>query len=70
MVAEEKCTKHLRVRLDHLKEHSNDEHKSSAVMWKKKRLDRMLIDHFLRAGYYETAAKLARDADIEVNPIG
>lgn len=26
----------------------------------------MLIDHFLRAGYYDTAAKLAKDADVEV----
>lgn len=63
--AEEKCTKHLHVRLDHLKEHA-DEHKSSTLVWKKKRLDRMLVDHLLRAGYYESAGRLARDAQIEV----
>ena len=65
VVAEEKCTKHLRIRLEHLKDHADDK-KSCAILWKKKQLDRMLIDHFLRNGYYETATKLAKDADIEV----
>ena len=65
IVAEEKCTKHLHVRLDHLKEHA-DERKSSTLVWKKKRLDRMLVDHLLRAGYYDTASSLATDAQIEV----
>ncbi|CAB3988064.1 macrophage erythroblast attacher-like [Paramuricea clavata] len=64
VVAEEKCTKHLHVRLEHLKEHA-DERKSSMLVWKKKRLDRMLVDHLLRAGYYETAGRLAADAQIE-----
>jgi macrophage erythroblast attacher len=36
------------------------------LVWKKKRLDRMLVDHLLRAGYYETAGRLAADAQIEV----
>jgi len=36
------------------------------LVWKKKRLDRMLVDHCLRQGFYETAKKLSLDADIEV----
>lgn len=27
--------------------------------WRKVRLDRMLVDYFLRNGYYDSAAKLA-----------
>ena len=57
--------RHCRARLDHIKEHA-DERKSAVVLWKKKRLDRMLVDHCLRSGFYETAIKLARDSDIEV----
>jgi len=37
-----------------------------AAQWRKKRLDRMLVDHFLRSGYYNTAIKLARHSGIEV----
>ena len=33
--------------------------------WKQKRLDRMLVEHLLRAGLYDTAVKLARDTKIE-----
>jgi len=38
-----------------------------AAQWRKKRLDRMLVDHFLRSGYYNTAIKLARHSGIEVS---
>lgn len=65
VIAEEKYTGHLHTRLEHLKEHA-DEQKSSVILWKKKRVDRMLVDHLLRAGYYETASKLAVEAHIEV----
>ena len=52
-------------RVDHLKE--NDTQVSMmAVQWRKRRLDRMLVDHFLRSGYYNTAIKLARHSGIEV----
>ncbi|EDO31713.1 predicted protein [Nematostella vectensis] len=61
---EDVCVKHCRARLDHIKEHA-DPRKSAMVVWKKKRLDRMLVDHCLRLGFYETAKKLAQDADIE-----
>ncbi|KFM83088.1 Macrophage erythroblast attacher, partial [Stegodyphus mimosarum] len=51
-------------RLDHLKEHGSSS-ESAVTQWKKKRLDRMLVDHFLRCGYYNTALKLAKHSNIE-----
>ena len=61
-------------RVDHLKENDVGGAQvggqvSAAMMsaqWRKKRLDRMLVDHFLRSGYYNTAIKLARHSGIEV----
>lgn len=50
-------------RLEHLKEHSLPSNQGS--IWNKKRLDRMLVEHFLRCGYYNTALKLATQAQIE-----
>lgn len=38
----------------------------SPTPWQKNRLDRMLVEYFLRAGYYNTALKLARHSNIEV----
>ncbi|XP_075986373.1 E3 ubiquitin-protein transferase Katazuke [Anticarsia gemmatalis] len=53
-------------RLDHLKEQaaslsepSTPQVKTSLNQWRKVRLDRMLVDYFLRNGYYECANKLA-----------
>ncbi|GAB0099139.1 E3 ubiquitin-protein transferase MAEA [Sergentomyia squamirostris] len=53
-------------RLEHLKQnvvtHSAlcDEVQSAATnQWKKTRLDRMIVEHFLRLGYYESAERLA-----------
>jgi len=51
-------------RVDHIKEHASSSN-NSISHWKKKRLDRMLVEYFLRSGYYETAIKLARHSDIE-----
>ncbi|XP_015910191.1 E3 ubiquitin-protein transferase MAEA [Parasteatoda tepidariorum] len=51
-------------RLDHLKQHGSSQD-SAVAQWKKKRLDRMLVDHFLRCGYYNTALKLAKHSNIE-----
>lgn len=50
-------------RLDHLKEHGNT---SPGVVnqWRKQRLDRMLVEYFLRKGYYKTAMKLADSSDL------
>ena len=60
-------------RLDHLKDYCNhtknvdymDSDSADVVIWKRKRMDRMLVDHCLRSGYYETAIELARSSDIE-----
>ena len=54
-------------RLEHLKDYclksnSND---AAITQWKKKRLDRMLVDHFLRSGYYDSAINLALHSQIE-----
>ena len=62
---EEECVKHCRERVEHLKEHA-DNRKSAVLLWKKKRLDRMIVDHCLRSGCYETAKMLAQDAQVEV----
>uniref|UniRef100_T1J0Z8 E3 ubiquitin-protein transferase MAEA n=1 Tax=Strigamia maritima TaxID=126957 RepID=T1J0Z8_STRMM len=51
-------------RVDHLKEYDNT-NSNAFTLWKKKRLDRMLVEYFLRCGYYNTAIKLAQHSDIE-----
>lgn len=51
-------------RLDHLKD-GNNATGAALSQWRKKRLDRMLVEYFLRAGYYNTAIKLAQHSDIE-----
>lgn len=38
--------------------------------WKKTRVDRMLVDHFLRAGHYSAALRLAESSGIEVGEEG
>ena len=35
------------------------------AQWRKTRVDRMLVEHFLRVGYYDTAVSLAKHFDIE-----
>lgn len=58
-------------RLEHVKEYALKANSTvpsdiAAVnKWKRKRLDRMLVEHFLRCGYYESAIKLARHSGIE-----
>ena len=50
-------------RLDHLKEHGNTA-PSAVNQWRRQRLDRMLVEYFLRKGYYKTATKLADTAEL------
>jgi len=52
-------------RLDHLTETENTV-PAMANAWRKKRLDRMLVEYFLRTGYYNTAIQLAKHSGIEV----
>lgn len=56
-------------RLEHLKEHSptspNGQVSQGAVnQWRRKRLDRMVLEYFLRNGYYSAAITLADRSDI------
>ncbi|ETE63135.1 Macrophage erythroblast attacher, partial [Ophiophagus hannah] len=52
--AEDESAKLCKRRIEHLKEHSSDQ-PAAANMWKKKRMDRMMVEHLLRCGYYNTA---------------
>ncbi|XP_072026731.1 E3 ubiquitin-protein transferase MAEA-like [Amphiura filiformis] len=61
---EEDSARVCKRRLEHLKEYDRA-NGSALAQWKKKRVDRMLVEYFLRAGYYETAVKLARHSNIE-----
>ncbi|MEQ2182933.1 hypothetical protein GOODEAATRI_027312, partial [Goodea atripinnis] len=62
--AEDESAKLCKRRIEHLKEHSSDQ-PGSVNLWKKKRMDRMMVEHLLRCGYYNTAVKLARQSGIE-----
>jgi macrophage erythroblast attacher len=58
----------LRVRIEQLQKfmgitHPNDE---LFLQWSRVRVDRILVDHLLREGCYESAIKLAKDSGIEV----
>ncbi|XP_064630741.1 E3 ubiquitin-protein transferase MAEA-like [Lineus longissimus] len=61
---ETEAAKACKRRVDHLKEFERLS-VTAQNQWKKKRLDRMLVDYFLRSGYYNTALKLAQDSSIE-----
>lgn len=68
-------------RLEHLREDTVEEEKYSVgidnqllngfsskarnTKFGKKHLDRMLVEHFLRCGYYDTAIKLAKESQVE-----
>ncbi|XP_060064943.1 E3 ubiquitin-protein transferase MAEA-like [Ylistrum balloti] len=54
----------IKRRVEHLKEAESLE-PHAKPLWHKKRLDRMLVEYFLRSGYYNTAIKLAQHSDIE-----
>lgn len=65
-------------RLEHLREYCTKGNESNQLSgsaeeptdpfianWKRQRMDRMLVDHCLRSGFYETALELAQYSDIE-----
>jgi macrophage erythroblast attacher len=56
----------LKKRLEHLKDCYNGS-LSVVKSFKKSRVDRILIDYFLRSSYYDTAQLLASKANIQVN---
>ena len=67
--AEDESAKLCKRRIEHLKEHSSDQ-PAAASLWKRKRMDRMMVEHLLRCGYYNTAVKLARQSGVEVCRVG
>jgi macrophage erythroblast attacher len=52
-----------RARLSHLKDLGPPE-RDGHIKWSRARIDRILVDHMLRSGYYEAASQLAHAADI------
>uniref|UniRef100_A0AAY4EZA7 E3 ubiquitin-protein transferase MAEA n=1 Tax=Denticeps clupeoides TaxID=299321 RepID=A0AAY4EZA7_9TELE len=62
--AEGESAKLCKRRIEHLKEHCGEQVASVGV-WKRKRMDRMMVEHLLRCGYYNTAVKLAQQSGIE-----
>ena len=52
-------------RLEHLKE-CDTSSEVEQKQWRKTRLNRMLVEYFLRAGYYNTALQLAEMSNIQV----
>jgi len=57
---EVRVAKVCRGRAEHLKEGcAEDSGGQSSKLWRKQRLDRMLVEHFLRQGLYDTAIQLA-----------
>lgn len=61
-------------RIEHLKEYQNRAAKvdpannpTDLVLseWRSKRMDRMIVDHCLRSGYYDTAVQLSKYSNIE-----
>ncbi|XP_067935806.1 E3 ubiquitin-protein transferase MAEA-like [Watersipora subatra] len=64
MEDETEAAKVCRRRLSHLQNYENLS-ESEQALWRKKRLDRMLVEYCLRLGYYDTALKLATHSDIK-----
>jgi macrophage erythroblast attacher len=54
----------LKKRIEHLKDHDSSDQLISKN-FKRLRLERMLIDYFLRTGFYETAQLLANQSEIQ-----
>ncbi|RUS88059.1 hypothetical protein EGW08_004225 [Elysia chlorotica] len=61
------ATRVIKRRLEHLQERDACGTKDGPppLTWQKSRLDRMLVEYFLRAGYYNSALKLAQHSGIE-----
>lgn len=57
-------------RIDHLKEHatltsSGGVSQGGVNQWRRKRIDRMVVEYFLRNGYYNAAITLAEKSNIK-----
>lgn len=63
---EQEAAQVCKKRLDHLKGMFESPYNELAIsLWKRKRLERLLVDHLLRDGLYETAAKLTKHSNLE-----
>ncbi|XP_065352023.1 E3 ubiquitin-protein transferase MAEA [Cloeon dipterum] len=51
-------------RLEHLKEYASPQ-STTMNLWRRHRLDRMLVEYFLRRGYYGAALKLASASELD-----
>lgn len=66
MLDEREAAQVCKRRLDHLKGmFISPENKLAINVWKKKRLDRLLVDHLLREGYYDSATRLSEQTDLK-----
>lgn len=52
-------------RLEHLRGGVRCQDPVGLTIWKNRRLERLLVDHMLRSGYYDTAKKLTQATNIE-----
>lgn len=66
MEEETEAARMCKRRLSHLQDYEKLS-ESEQVLWKKKRLDRMLVEYCLRMGYYDTALKLSSHSGIKVD---
>lgn len=66
MLDEQEAAQACKRRLEHLKGMFETPYNPLAVeVWKKKRLDRLLVDHLLRSGYHKSAAMLTEHSDLK-----
>lgn len=65
MLEEQEAAQVCKRRLDHLKGMFELPNNEVAInVWKRKRLDRLLVEHLLRGGYYESATKLSDHSEL------
>ena len=53
---------HIQKRVSYLKDQSDSK---KSIIWKHHRLNRILVDHFLRNGYYDSAIMLAETSEVQ-----
>lgn len=63
--AEQDELQRLKARLAHLAEIRTPS-RGEYIDWNRQRLDRLIVDHLLRCGYHNTAAKLIEAAQVQV----
>ena len=61
------CTHFIIRRVDHLKDGSREEEVGELhqKQWRKVRLERILVEHFLRSGFYQSAIQLAQASNLQ-----